>query len=140
MYRQNYDWRQSVSRFQLAREKKDDTPPLCYGQGFPTGFLVGSIQKLDVDKKRFTATWEDPSCRATEPLFVPRPGGSKEEDGVVVFACLGTNRSEPMTALVVLEPGNLEELGRFSVPTVTPIGFHGVWAPGKIPEPEQRSQ
>ena len=112
----------------------------AYGQGFPTGFLVGSIQKLDVEKKRFTATWEDPSCRATEPLFVPRPGGSKEEDGVVVFACLGTNRSEPMTAFVVLEPGNLEELGRFSVPTVTPIGFHGVWAPGTIPGPEQRSQ
>ena len=89
-------------------------------------------------KFRLTALYS--SCRATEPLFVPRPGGSKEEDGVVVFACLGTNRSEPMTALVVLEPENLEELGRFSVPTVTPIGFHGVWAPGTIPEPAQRSQ
>ena len=31
MYRQNYDWRQSVSRFQLVRRKKDATPPLWTG-------------------------------------------------------------------------------------------------------------
>ena len=29
-----------------------------------------------------TAAWEDPGCRATEPQFVPRPGGTAEEDGV----------------------------------------------------------
>ena len=32
----------------------------------------GSIHKLDVEKKEFTAKWEDPKCRATEPQFVPR--------------------------------------------------------------------
>jgi len=102
-----------------------------YGLGFPTGYLCGSVQKLDVEKKMFTATWEDPSCRATEPQFVPRPGSSHEEDGVVVFACLGTSSEEPMTAFIVLDPVTLTELGRFSVPFTTPIGFHGVWVPGQ---------
>ena len=38
-----------------------------------TTFLqCGSIHKLDVEKKEFTAKWEDPKCRATEPQFVPR--------------------------------------------------------------------
>ena len=38
-----------------------------------TTFLqCGSIHKLDVEKKEFTAAWEDPKCRATEPQFVPR--------------------------------------------------------------------
>jgi hypothetical protein len=101
----------------------------AYGLGFPTGYLCGSLQKLDVEKKSFTATWEDPSCRATEPQFVPRPGGTEEEDGVVVFACLGTSSSDPMTAFVVLDPVTLTELGRFSIPYSTPIGFHGVWVP-----------
>jgi len=101
-----------------------------YGLGFPTGYLCGSVQKLDVEKKMFTATWEDPSCRATEPQFVPRPGSSQEEDGVVVFACLGTSSEEPMTAFIVLDPVTLTELGRFSIPFTTPIGFHGVWVPG----------
>ena len=99
----------------------------AYGLGFPTGYLVGSIQKLDVELKRITASWEDPKCRATEPQFVPRPGGSDEEDGVVVFACLGTRPDQPSTHLIVLEPLHLRELGRFSVPHTTPVGFHGIW-------------
>ena len=49
-----------------------------YGLGFPTGYLVGSIQKIDVEKKRITATWEDPKCRATEPVFVPKPDGTRK--------------------------------------------------------------
>ena len=99
----------------------------AYGLGFPTGYLVGSIQKLDVERKRITASWEDPQCRATEPQFVPRPGGTEEEDGVLVFACLGTQPGHPSTHLVVLDPVQLRELGRFSVPHTTPVGFHGIW-------------
>ena len=98
-----------------------------YGLGFPTGYLVGSIQKLDVEKKRITATWEDKSCRATEPAFVPRPASTEEEDGVVVFACLGTSLTQRKTDFIVLDPLHLTELGRFSVPFITPVGFHGVW-------------
>ena len=37
-----------------------------------TSLQCGSIHKLDVEKKEFTAKWEDPKCRATEPQFVPR--------------------------------------------------------------------
>ena len=51
----------------------------------------------------------------------------REDDGVVVFACLGTDYKEPSTHLVVLEPENLQELGRFSVPYTSAVGFHGIW-------------
>jgi len=101
-----------------------------YGLGFPSGYLCGTIHKLDVEEKVFTAMWEDKACRATEPQFVPRPGGIEEEDGVVVFACLGTNSDAPSTYFVVLDPTNLKELGRFSVPSTTPVGFHGIWISG----------
>ena len=46
MYRQNYDWRQSVSRFQLAREKKDATPPLCVHTAHQIGALQFQLQKI----------------------------------------------------------------------------------------------
>lgn len=91
------------------------------------GYLVGNIVKLDITEKAFTAVWEDPTCRATEPQFVARPGGTEELDGVVVFACLGTSEHQPFTAFIVLDPENLTELGRFSYPATTPVGFHGVW-------------
>jgi len=99
----------------------------AYGLGFPTGYLCGSIHKLDVEKKEFTAKWEDPKCRATEPQFVPRPESSTEEDGVVVFACLGTDTESPSTSFIVLDPKDLKELGRFPVEAHTPVGFHGIW-------------
>ena len=92
------------------------------------GYLAGSIMKLDVEKKELTQTWDDPNCRATEPQFVPRPGSTLEDDGVVVFVCLGTSLETPNTALVVLDP-DLQELGRYSVPFATPVAFHGVWLP-----------
>ena len=92
------------------------------------GYLAGSIMKLDVEKKELTQTWDDPNCRATEPQFVPRPGSTLEDDGVVVFVCLGTSQENPNTALVVLDP-DLQELGRYSVPFATPVAFHGVWLP-----------
>ena len=60
-----------------------------YGLGFPTGYLVGAIMKLDVKEKMFVKFWEDPNCRATEPLFIPRPGSIEEDDGVVISVCLG---------------------------------------------------
>merc|ERR1711974_543394 len=119
---------------------------LAYDIGFPMGYLViiintalithittqcGSIHKLDVENKEFTAHWEDPACRATEPQFVPRPGSTEEEDGVVVFACLGTDQESPSTWFVVLRPKDLKELGRFPVDAHTPVGFHGIWIPQK---------
>ena len=82
--------------------------------------------KLDTYKKMFVKTWEDPECFATEPLFVPRPGSTKEQDGVVVFSCLGVNKETPTTFFVVLN-NDLEELGRFSAPFNTPVEFHGLW-------------
>ena len=98
----------------------------AYGMGFPTGYLAGSIMKLDVDKKEFPSIWDDPTCRATEPQFVPRPGSHQETDGVVVFVCLGIDQEKPTTSFVVLNP-DLQELGRFSVPLATPVAFHGIW-------------
>ena len=122
----------STGSSKLDKNNDIETPDYRYGYGlgFPTGYLCGSIQKLDVEKKSFTATWEDSSCRATEPQFVPRPGGKEEEDGVVVFACLGTSIDKPKTSFIILDPINLKELGRFSIPSSTPVGFHGVWVPG----------
>ena len=101
----------------------------AYGMGFPSGYLAGSLMKLDVEKKEFAGVWEDPDCRATEPQFVPRPGSTDEDDGVVVFVCLGTNENDPKTSFLVLDPKNMQELGRYSIPFSTPVAFHGIWIP-----------
>merc|ERR1719277_372084 len=98
----------------------------AYGVGFPTGYFAGSIIKLDVVKKDFVSIWDDPACRATEPQFIPRPGSEQEQDGVVVFVCLGVDKENPTTYFVVLNP-DMQELGRFHIPFATPVAFHGIW-------------
>ena len=59
------------------------------------------------------------------PYFVPRPGSTEEEDGVVLTLCLDPNKQNPTTSLVVLD-SHLNELGRFGAPIPTPIGFHNI--------------
>ena len=61
-------------------------------------------------------------------IVIFRPGSTEEDDGVVVFVCLGTSKENPSTSLLVLDP-DLQELGRYSVPFATPVAFHGVWLP-----------
>ena len=87
--------------------------------------MVGhSIIKLDLEKKEFVGKWKDDECYTTEPLFVPRPGSIKEDDGVVVMTCLHPKKS---SSLVVLSP-DLKELGRVTFKdVVTPVTFHGAW-------------
>jgi hypothetical protein len=147
----------------------------AYGLGFPTGYLVrrvqggagqpglqvGTLHKLDVEAKQFTHMWEDPACRASEPLFVPRcssplppsravsstkhpQAGRHRGGGWRGGVRLPRHRpgplpapprpipppqAKPSTSLVVLHPRDLTELGRFSVPHTTPVGFHGIWLP-----------
>ena len=72
--------------------------------------------------------WEFESWKKVQ-VFVQRPGSTEEEDGVLVFVCLGTSQENTTTYFVVLSP-DLEELGRFSAPFPTPLGFHGTWVYG----------
>ena len=89
-----------------------------------------------MERKQFVRSWEDPDCFAHEPIFVPKPGISNEDEedaGVLVFPCHGANQTKPETSLVILDAGQLQELGRFTVPTITTTGFHGIWLDSYVP-------
>ena len=63
-----------------------------------------------------------------EPLFVPRPGGTAEDDGVVLS--MGTDASGG-SSLYVLDASDMRLLARCQSPVPLPAGFHGEWvAPG----------
>ena len=79
---------------------------------------------LDISKNQWRSTGGE-SWKETK-VFDQRPGSTEEEDGVLVFVCLGTSQENTTTYFVVLNP-DLEELGRFSAPFPTPLGFHGTW-------------
>ena len=59
-----------------------------------------------------------------EPLFVPRPGGTEEDDGVVL--AIGTD-PEGSTSLYVLDARTMRLVARCRSAIALPAGFHGEW-------------
>src|SRR5208282_1010832 len=57
--------------------------------------------------------YERPKCTPSEPIFVPRPGAMKEDDGVVLMIELDGVKGR--SALVVIDAQSFEEIGRAEV-------------------------
>uniref|UniRef100_A0A8D2D8M2 Carotenoid-cleaving dioxygenase, mitochondrial n=1 Tax=Sciurus vulgaris TaxID=55149 RepID=A0A8D2D8M2_SCIVU len=97
-----------------------------YGCGFR--HLVGdSLMKVDVVNKTLKV-WREDGFYPSEPIFVPVPGASEEDDGVVLSVVITPNQNES-NFLLVLDARNFEELGRAEVPVQMPYGFHGTFVP-----------
>jgi beta,beta-carotene 9',10'-dioxygenase len=84
-----------------------------------------TIHKLDVssgDAQHFT----DAEFTYGEPVFVPRPGASAEDDGVLL--AVGSHVREDVSRLCVLDAARLEPLARCDAALSIPLGFHGTFA------------
>jgi carotenoid cleavage dioxygenase-like enzyme len=89
-----------------------------------SGF-VDRVVKLDVARERITA-WGERGAYPGEPVFVRRPGGHGEDDGVLLSVVLDAARRT--SYLLVLDARDLTEIARASVPHHIPFGFHGLHA------------
>ena len=58
-----------------------------------------------------------------EPIFVARPGGSGEDDGVLLAVGADVNREQ--SELRILDARTLDVITRASVAVPIPLGFHG---------------
>jgi carotenoid cleavage dioxygenase-like enzyme len=95
-----------------------------YGLGHSPRSLKAMNRLLKLDIQAGThLTWYEKGTFPGEPVFVPRPGATAEDDGVVLSGVLDakTNRS----FLLVLDGQSFVELGRASVPHHIPNDFHG---------------
>ena len=88
--------------------------------------LRSEIVKVDVetgDAHRYT----DRDCTYGEPVFVPRPGASAEDDGVLLT--VGSDPREERSRLLVLDARTLEPVARGEAQVSIPLGFHGTFEP-----------
>ena len=72
--------------------------------------------------------FERHKCTPSEPIFIPRPGATKEDDGVVLIIELDGVKGK--SALVVIDAQSFKEIGRAEVEGkefVVPHHFHGAW-------------
>lgn len=94
----------------------------AWGVSAPSDAWIDRIVKVDVEE-RTSREWYEPGTYPGEPVFVGRPGGEAEDDGVVLSVVLD---AECQTSfLLVLDAADLSEVARASVPHHIPFGFHG---------------
>lgn len=84
--------------------------------------LWDAIGKTDVGTKS-CITWQCEKHTPSEPVFIPRPGGEEEDDGVIMSVVF--NGVTGSSYLICLDARSLEELGRAEVGRPVSLGFHG---------------
>lgn len=67
--------------------------------------------------------WHEEGCYPGEPVFVARPGGQIEDDGVLLSVVLDSRTNTSF--LLLLDAATLVEHARAAVPHHIPFGFHG---------------
>ena len=108
------------------RDDRDGRPyRYAYGVGhrnLPPREFHNRLVKVDIHERE-TSVWEEDSTYPSEPVFVPNPDGTEEDDGVVVSVVLEPD--EEASFLLVLDAGTFEEVARGRVERPVPHGFHG---------------
>jgi carlactone synthase/all-trans-10'-apo-beta-carotenal 13,14-cleaving dioxygenase len=69
--------------------------------------------------------FEEPGCFPGEAIFVGRPGGETEDDGVLLS--LSNDGRDESTSLLVLDARTMALVARLRSPVALPLGFHGEW-------------
>jgi len=91
------------------------------GSGAPGDFL-DNLVKIDIERGT-AVSWSEESCYPGEPVFVPSPKSSNEDDGVILSVVLNTRKTTSF--LLILDGPTFTELARAELPHHIPFGFHG---------------
>jgi carotenoid cleavage dioxygenase-like enzyme len=119
-----------LPRFDYERMNMDGSYRYVYASGINPEQRQGfynQIVKLDIET-RTTRSWYQPGCYPGEPVFIGRPGRSREDDGVLLSVVLDSERGTSF--LLVLEAQSLGELARAEVPQPILFGYHGDYFSG----------
>lgn len=84
-------------------------------------FLDGLL-KYDTETQKAQA-WSVHAQSPGEPIFLPNPNGTEEDDGVCLSVVL--DGTEGKSYLLVLNARSFEEIGRAEMEIAVPFGFHG---------------
>ncbi|MCO5125302.1 MAG: carotenoid oxygenase family protein [Rhizobacter sp.] len=105
-----------------------DRASVCWGSGVgPQGEFNDRTLRVDLDSGA-VSTWQRPNAVQLEPLFVPRPGGSADDDGVLLVPTLADG--DAASVIGVLDARSMACLAQLHAPQVIPFGFHAAFDAG----------
>jgi len=80
------------------------------------------LVKIDIQNKS-SKIWKEADCYPGEPVFIPSPHATQEDEGVIVSVVLDTKKENSF--LLILDAASFLEIARAEVPHHIPFGFHG---------------
>ncbi len=118
---------QSDERLELPRIHEDAAraQPYQYVYGVGergAGTFTDQLVKIDAETGD-AQVWREEATYPGEPVFIPHPDGTNEDDGVVLSVVL--DPANEQSFLLVLDASSFEERARAAVPHPIPFGFHG---------------
>ncbi len=93
---------------------------VAWGASFPASSWQSQLVRVEAGQVR---SFEEEAMTYGEPIFVPRPQAERATDGVILS--VGCHRSEPRSALVILDADEMRPLAHCQVDLSLPLGFHG---------------
>lgn len=101
----------------------------AWGAGFAPAEVAGFFDHtLRVDLHRGTVReWRRGGAVQLEPLYVPRPGATEQDDGVLLVPTLADH--DLGTQVGVVDARRMEACAMLHLPQVVPFGFHAAWRP-----------
>ena len=85
-----------------------------------------AFKKLDLHSGERRVWSAAPHGFVSEPLMVPRPGASAEDDGWLLAVVWNGERSG--SDLVILDAASMAEVAMVELPLAMPYGLHGSWS------------
>ncbi|XP_070709010.1 beta,beta-carotene 15,15'-dioxygenase [Pempheris klunzingeri] len=89
--------------------------------------LSKKIGKFDTQTKE-KVYWSEDNCWPSEPVFIPRPNGESEDDGVVLTSVINSNPGQ-FDFLLILDAKTFKEVARAYVSTEFHKDMHGFFIP-----------
>jgi beta,beta-carotene 9',10'-dioxygenase len=77
--------------------------------------------KIDSDSGNHII-WYEENCYPWEPIFVPAPNSTAEDEGVILSTVLDSSKDQSF--LLILNAKDFSELARLALPHIIPLGFH----------------
>jgi len=96
---------------------------ICWGAGLDGEFNNQTL-RVDLDSGKMSK-WQRPNATHLEPLFVPRPGGQDDDDGVLLVPTLADD--DDTSLIGVIDARSMQQLAGIHAPQVVPFGFHATF-------------
>jgi carotenoid cleavage dioxygenase-like enzyme len=97
-----------------------------YGTGITdkaTSDFVDRLLKVDIAQRKISHVWSEPDCFVTEPVFVARPDGDAEDDGVLMSTIYDAKKDSSF--LLLLNAEDFSELARVDIGGKIQAHYHG---------------